>query len=235
MHASRPSGSGSARPSRALPALALAALLLAPAASRAAGAGESPAPPPVRTGGGHLQPAPVAAYDTLRHGEVATDRAVAVPVEPEESAAPAALPLLLDTNDFGFGTSVLFARLPSIKDIGDLATLTAVQHVVVALPEWPAGYEALQPLGQAILPEGADLIVVLPGYPPTHAAAEAWNYLRLPLRLVLVVSGPPGNRAGIDELNRIRGLERVIADMEYPSRTGFERLQRPLSFRVVRR
>ena len=52
---------------------------------------------------------------------------------------------------------------------------------------------------------------------------------------MLVVDGPPGNRAGIDELNRIRGLERVIADMEYPSRTGFERLQRPLSFRVLMR
>lgn len=234
MHPSHPRRAIRSRPSRALPGLALAALLVLPPAARGARAGDPPAQPPVRTGAGHLQPAPAAAYDTLRHGELATDRAVGVPVEPE-AAAPAPLPLLLDTNDFGFGTSVLFGRLPSIKDIGDLASLASVQHVVVALPEWPAGYEALQPLGQALLPEGADLIVVLPGYPPTHAAAEAWNYLRLPLRLVLVVDGPPGNRAGIDELNRIRGLERVIADMEYPSRTGFERLQRPLSFRVVRR
>ena len=217
-------------PPAALPALALAALLVLPAAVRA---DEPPAAP--RTGGGHLQRAPEAAYDTLRHGAVATDRAVAVPVAAEEAPAPAPLPLLLDTSDFGFGTSVLFGRMPSVKDIGDLASLTAVQHIVVALPEWPAGYEALLPLGQSILPEGADLIVVLHGYPPTHAAAEAWNYLRAPLRIVLVVDGPPGNRAGIDELNRIRGLERVIADMEYPSRTGFERLQRPLSFRVLMR
>jgi hypothetical protein len=91
------------------------------------------------------------------------------------------------------------------------------------------------PLDQAVLPEGADLIVILPGYPPSHAAAEAWNYLRVPLRIVLLVNGPPANRAGIDELNRMRGLERLVADMEYPSRSGFERLQRPLSFRVVRR
>jgi hypothetical protein len=31
----------------------------------------------------------------------------------------------------------------------------------------------------------------------------------------------------------MRNLERVIAEMDEPSRAGFERLQRPLSFRKV--
>jgi hypothetical protein len=31
----------------------------------------------------------------------------------------------------------------------------------------------------------------------------------------------------------MRNLERVIAEMDQPSRAGFERLQRPLSFRKV--
>jgi hypothetical protein len=37
----------------------------------------------------------------------------------------------------------------------------------------------------------------------------------------------------IDDLNLMRGLERVIAEMDDPQRGGFERLQRPLSFRKV--
>lgn len=220
----------SARPRTAMLARATGLMLVALLArSAAARAGDPPSPP--RTGG-HVRPAPAAAYDTLRieagEGGPTADQAPGPDAE-------ATLPLLLDTHDLGFGTSVVFGRLPGVREIGELSSLTAVQHVVIALSEWPAGYEALLPLGQSLLPEGADVIVVLPGYPPTHAAAEAWNYLRLPLRLVLVVDGPPANRAGIDELNRIRALERVIADMEYPSRSGFERLQRPLSFRVLRR
>ncbi len=207
----------------------LACLTLLAAAPLTGAADDAPA-----TGRGHVQPAPAAAYDTLRHVVATDERAATAPAGTEALPPLTALPLLLDTNDPGFGTSVVFGRLPSVRDLGDLMSLTSVQHVVVALTEWPAGYEALQPLAQALLPEGADLIVVLPGYPPTRSAAEAWNYLRLPLRLVLVVDGPPANRAGIDELNRIRALERVIADMPYPSRSGFERLQRPLSFRVIR-
>ena len=34
----------------------------------------------------------------------------------------------------------------------------------------------------------------------------------------------------VQDLNAMRSLERVIAEMELPSRSGFERLQRPLSF-----
>lgn len=215
---------------RLLPAL-VALSLLAPLTAPAA---DSPAPAPGRSGG-HVEPAPAAAHDTLRHQDEGPARAVFSPPPAEEATARPPLPLLLDTNDFGFGTSVVFGHMPSPTDIADLSTLIAVRHIVIALPDWPEGYEELVSLGRTLLPEGADVVVLLPGYPPTRAAAEAWNYLRLPLRIVLVVDGPPGNRAGIDELNRIRGLERVIADMEYPSRSGFERLQRPLSFRVVRR
>lgn len=214
------------RPRRACLAAVLALLAAGPAA-----AGDA-APPPASTTGrnpGVAAPAPEAAYDTLRY-EAPAPAAVA-----PARAARLPMPLLLDTNDYGFGTTVAFDHLPSVQEIGELRHLTSVRHVVVTLEEWPGGFEQVQPLGQALLPEDCDLIVVMPGYPPSHAAAEAWNYLRLPLRIVLVVDGPPANRAGIDELNRIRGLERVIADMEFPSRTGFERLQRPLSFRVVRR
>jgi len=43
--------------------------------------------------------------------------------------------------------------------------------------------------------------------------------------------------AGLDRsianLNEMRSLERVIAQMDTPSRQGFERLQRPLSFRKL--
>ena len=134
----------------------------------------------------------------------------------------------------GFGSSAVFTRIPSPRDLNDLAYLPSVSHVVVSLPGWPEGWDALQGLHSAPLPEGADLIVVLRGYPPTRQAAEAWNYLRKPLRIVMIVDGPPADRGTILTLNSIRGLERVIADMPDPARSGFERLQRPLSFRVVR-
>jgi hypothetical protein len=37
----------------------------------------------------------------------------------------------------------------------------------------------------------------------------------------------------VANLNELRALERVIAEMDQPSRSGFERLQRPLSFRKI--
>lgn len=168
---------------------------------------------------------------SARAGAAAPETTQAAPTRP---AAHLAVPLLLDPTDLGLGAAVVFDRLPDARDFNDLAFVNNVLHVVMVLPDWPAGWDELQPLAQARLPEGADLIVVLPGYPPTHAAAEAWNYLRLPLRIVMVVDGPPGDRGMVFELNAIHGLERVIADMPQPSRSGFERLQRPLSFRVIR-
>ncbi len=102
---------------------------------------------------------------------------------------------------------------------------------MVSLPDWPADFEPLQALGT--LPEECDLIVVLPGYPPSRAAAEAWNYVNARLRLVVVVAGEPPSSTVINDLNTMRYLERVIAQMDEPSRTGFDRLQRPLSFRKI--
>lgn len=160
------------------------------------------------------------------------DSSGAAPGAPAASAG--CLPLVFDPSDLGFGASAVFQRIPTAADLEDLAFLeTGVRHVVLVLPEWPADWDRIAPLGQASLPRDADLVVVLPGYPPTRAASAAWNMLRQPLRLVMVVDGPPADRSMILELNRLRGLERVIADMPRPSRSGFERLQRPLAFRVV--
>ena len=152
--------------------------------------------------------------------------------QPDLEAALCA-PLLLE-QDLGFGTHVVMRRLPDAADMDDLRSLNGLRQVVLALPEWPADYGALAPLQHAVLPTDVELVVLLPGWPPTRAALDAWNLLGGNLRLILVVPGPPTDRALISELNRVRNLERVIAQMEYPDRSGFERLQRPLSFRVVR-
>jgi hypothetical protein len=128
---------------------------------------------------------------------------------------------------------VVFSRLPSAAEIHDLEYLESVRHVIFNLPAWPADLGALRPLADAFPPEGADFIVVLPGYPGTHAQAEAWNRLGRPVRLIMVVNGPPVDRDMIFAMNAMRGLERVVVDMTRPSRAGFERLQRPLAFRVV--
>lgn len=154
---------------------------------------------------------------------------------PPSSASPTPpllSPLILD-QDYGLGTTVVLDRLPTSRRVSDLAYVSNLRHVIISLEQWPANYEALQPLAQVALPEGADYIVVLRGFPPSREQADMWNYLRLPLRLVLVVGGPPADRSQIQQLNTIRSLERVIAEMDVPARTGFERLQRPLSFRIV--
>jgi hypothetical protein len=142
-------------------------------------------------------------------------------------------PLLIE-QDLGFGTHVVMRRLPDASDISDLGAVSGLHQVVVALPEWPADFAALAPLQQVVMPVDVQLVVLLPGWPPTRAALDAWNLLGGSVRLIMVVGGPPTDRALIMELNRVRNLERVIAQMEHPDRSGFERLQRPLSFRVVR-
>lgn len=157
--------------------------------------------------------------------------AAALPPAPAEAPPP----LILDPSDLGFGTSVVYSRIPGPRDLNELAYLPAVSHVVLQLPGWPSGWDEIRQLQDYPLPEGADLVVLLPGWPPSHAAVEAWNYLRRPLRIVLLVDGPPADRGTVLELNTLRGLDQVIADMEHPSRSGFERLQRPLRFRVVKR
>jgi hypothetical protein len=140
-------------------------------------------------------------------------------------------PLVLDRTDLSIGTTVQFGRIPLATELHDAARTPGLAHIVLSLPHWPDDPEPLQALN--LTPEEADIIVVLPGYPPNRAAAQIWNYVTARLRIVAVVPGPPESSLILDDLNAMRGLERVIAQMDEPSRAGFERLQRPLSFRKV--
>jgi hypothetical protein len=140
-------------------------------------------------------------------------------------------PLILDRADVTLGTSVYFNRVPTAAELHDLDLITGVQNVVISLPGWPVDATPLESLAQ-INPEATG-IVLLPGYPPSRQAAAAWNLIPARLRIVAIVDGPPASNAIIDDLNTMRGLERVIVEMDRPSRAGFERLQRPLSFRKV--
>lgn len=171
--------------------------------------------------------ASLAAAALAAEPQAPADSLPAVPPPP-----PLLSPLILD-QDYGLGTTVVFDRIPNAKQLSDLGYVSNLRHVVVSLAAWPPGYDAIQSLGQVALPEGADYLVVLRGFPPSREQADMWNYLRAPLRIVLVVGGPPLDRLQIQQLNAMRGLERVIAEMDQPSRSGFERLQRPLSFRIV--
>lgn len=140
-------------------------------------------------------------------------------------------PLLIDRTDLRLGTTVEFRRIPDLTELHDLQQVYALAHVVLALEDWPRTYAQIQPLEG--LPEEADLTVIVRGYPPTQEAANAWNLLNTRVRLVMLVDGPPASTAVVADLNSMRALERVIAEMDAPSRYGFERLQRPLSFRKV--
>ncbi|HTM58232.1 MAG TPA: hypothetical protein VL123_07440 [Candidatus Udaeobacter sp.] len=141
---------------------------------------------------------------------------------------PAENVILLDRSDFAMGTSVEFHHLPEANELQDAAEQFALRHVVIALNAWPQGNLDLPRFG--MLPEQADAIVILPGYPPDRTSLDAWRALGGRVRLVLQVDGPPEDRSILDDLNTLRNLERVVARMEHPTRAGFERLQRPLSF-----
>jgi hypothetical protein len=151
------------------------------------------------------------------------------------AATLAPAPLLVDPSDMGLGVSMVYRRVPNAADIAALAYYDNVQHLVLALPAWPEDFAEIEPLAKLLLPQGTDVIVILPGYPPTRSQAALWNMVRQPLRIIMAVDGPPADRGLLMEMNAMRGLERVIATMEHPARTGFERLQRPLSFRVLMR
>jgi hypothetical protein len=154
------------------------------------------------------------------------------PAAPHGAGGPSyGAPLLIDRTDLRLGTTVEFRRIPNLNELHDLEQITALAHVVLALDQWPGTYAQIQPLEH--MPEEADLIVVVGGYPPTKEAADAWNLLNARVRLVMVVDGPPPSTAVTTDLNSMRSLERVIAEMDTPSRSGFERLQRPLSFRKL--
>jgi len=195
---------------RPVPPLALAALLLACA----------PYSPPGQPAAAQAPPAAPAAPERA-----------ALPREADIDD-PLCAPLLLD-DDPGFGTHVVMRRVPTAADLDQLSFISGLRQVVIALPRWPATYAELRPIQEAILPQGVQLIVLLPGWPPTREALGAWNLVGANLRLILLVDGPPADRAMIAELNRVRALDRVVAQMQHPARSGFERLQRPLSFRVL--
>jgi len=140
-------------------------------------------------------------------------------------------PLIIDRTDLRIGTTVHFRRIPTASEVHDATQLPGLAHIVLSLPYWPVDVEPLQALDST--PPETQVIVVLPGYPPNRAAAQVWNYVQASLRIVVVVPGAPPSLAVVGDLNTMRGLERVIAQMDEPSRSGFERLQRPLSFRKV--
>ena len=213
--------------SLALPALALLLEACAPA-GRGGGIAVAQAPPaPASERQTSASPTPAAASE-----QRAPDTRFPLPREANPDD-PLCAPLLIEP-DLGFGTHVVMRRLPTAADLEDLRFVSGLRQVLVALPEWPAGYAEIKPLQQAFLPEGAELVVLLPGWPPTREALGAWNLVGGNIRLILIVNGPPADRALIAEINHVRTLERVIAQMDRPERTGFERLQRPLSFRVLK-
>jgi len=159
------------------------------------------------------------------------------PPAPAQAPAPAAarssvMPLILDRSDLSLGTTVQFARIPSANELYDLHNISALAHIVVTLPSWPRSYPELEPFQQT--PADADLIVVIQGFPPTREAAEAWNQLQVRARVVLLAQGPPPPTNVLLDLNSMRALERVIVETDDPSHRGYERLQRPISFRVLR-
>jgi hypothetical protein len=139
--------------------------------------------------------------------------------------------LIIDRGDLALGTTVTFERLPTANEMYDVQQVHGLAHVVIALPAWPNEYAALEALKLA--PAGIDVAVILPGYPPSRGTAEVWNLLGAPVRIIILAQGPPPDPGVIADLNTMRNLERVIAEMDEPSRAGFERLQRPLSFRKV--
>jgi hypothetical protein len=57
--------------------------------------------------------------------------------------------------------------------------------------------------------------------------------ISIPTRIVVLVNQPPPSHLAITDLNEMRGLERVVAMIDPPSRSGFESLQRPVNFRRV--
>lgn len=140
-------------------------------------------------------------------------------------------PLILDRTDLRIGTTVQFNRLPTATELHDAIQVPGLSRIVLSLPYWPEDLERMKALD--LTPPEAQVVVVLPGYPPNRAAADAWGYVNASLRIVIVVPDAPPSLGVVADLNAMRGLERVIAQMDEPSRSGFERLQRPLSFRKV--
>jgi hypothetical protein len=161
-------------------------------------------------------------------GAGAADRVASDFGGPGGPGGPGTAPIILDRTDLALGTTVEFHHLPGVDELQDAAEQFAIRHVVVVLPSWPQINADLSRF--SVLPPEADAILVLPGYPPDRSALDAWNYARGHVRLIVVVDGPPMSPSQLDDLNTLRALERVVSRMPHASRSGFEHLQRPLSF-----
>ncbi len=140
-------------------------------------------------------------------------------------------PLVVDRGELRIGTTVQYRRIPTPSEVHDLIQLPGLARIVLTLEEWPRDYASLRTLDQA--PDGVEMTVVLSGWPENRAMVDIWNYLSIPARIIVIVPGPPPSIDAVAAINMMRGLERVIAQMDEPSRSGFERLQRPLTFRKI--
>ena len=144
------------------------------------------------------------------------------------SHGPVGATLVLDPFDLRLGRTVQFTRIPNRNEIHDLLQACSLTSLVLVLPAWPTAYSELEPLEE--VGQESQVLAIVPGYPRSREAIEAWNLLSVRTRIVAVVDEAPPSIAVVADLNAMRGLERVIARIDPPSRSGFERLQRPMSF-----
>ena len=149
----------------------------------------------------------------------------------DEALGHVDVPLVIDRTDLRIGTTVQYRRLPSATELHDLTLLPGLARIVLSFDSWPREYASLEVLNRA--PQGVEIMVVISGWPPSRSAIDIWNYLSVPIRIVVIVPGAPSTAGDVANLNELHALERVIAEMDEPSRAGFERLQRPLSFRKI--
>jgi hypothetical protein len=149
----------------------------------------------------------------------------------DEALGHVDVPLVIDRTDLRIGTTVQYRRLPSPNELHDLTLLPGLARIVLSFDSWPREYASLEALNRA--PQGVEIMVVISGWPPSRSAIDIWNYVSVPLRIVVIVPDAPSTAGDVANLNELRALERVIAEMDEPSRSGFERLQRPLSFRKI--
>ncbi len=138
----------------------------------------------------------------------------------------------LDCPPRRLSTTVQFQRIPSAGELADAARFENVERIILELPGWPEGFAQLQPLEQA--PAGIELVAILPGYPPGARQADAWNLLSTRVRIIVMARGAPTTRTEVQDLNSMRGLERVVVWTDDPRAVYLDRLIVPLSYRVAR-
>ena len=142
----------------------------------------------------------------------------------------AALPHLLAS---GRGAIVNIGSVNGLQDFGNHA-YSAAKAGLASLTCTLAGDAARERFGDAgvlasDLPDG----VAIARRRLAGIAERQSSDRRLGFRVREPAQGPPPDVGLVQDLNAMRGLERVIVDLDVPSRSGFERLQRPLSFRRI--